>query len=277
MRAPGAAAGFLRERVIRLHPLLFLGAIPGAVAMLVGHHPGDPYPWLTALSGPIPFPAFWKAELPRLPFPINGPSWSLFWELLVNIGFAFAMPFLTTRRLAIVTTIACGALAVTSHFIFVGDGNQIYAGLRVACFPLGVLLWRVHRSGRVPAWVASLAPWSMPMTLAVLLLPGPYSEVRELLAHFLLFPLAILASASYAPRFPGACRLAGNLSYPIYILHIPMLYVVELGVRTVAGPVSDLVLVAISLPLIYAVWRWYDEPLRAWLRRRWGWRKPGLP
>src|SRR4051794_26514580 len=59
LRQPGAIGAFIRDRVIRLHPLLVLSIIPGAIITLTGNQPRDPFPVLTAIAGAIPFPAVW--------------------------------------------------------------------------------------------------------------------------------------------------------------------------------------------------------------------------
>lgn len=281
MQEPGAVSGFIRERIIRLHPLLLIGALPGGISMLIGPHPRNLHPWLTGIFGAIPFPALWLQPLPRMPFPVNTPSWSLFWEIVINIAYALLIPWLTTRRLIVATALGCVALTIGSHyFTMMAAGDYLAAGLRVACFPLGVLLWRFQRAGLSPDWLRKLGPWSMPLMLVALLAPDlGFSDIRLFLTRFVLFPAVVLAAPLYQVRFPRFCHFAGEISYPLYILHMPATALVSILCAATIGPVSDPWCAIVALPLIVAIWRWYDEPVRLWLRKRWGWRRqrPAAP
>ena len=59
-----------------------------AVTLLIGNA-AHPLWWLIILTALVPMPSPSKAGLPVLLFPVNPPSWSLFWELVVNLAFAF--------------------------------------------------------------------------------------------------------------------------------------------------------------------------------------------
>lgn len=275
MREPGAIAGFLRERVIRLHPLLILSILPAAILLLLNPIGRDPLPALTAIAAAIPFPAIWKLGLPFLIFPLNLPSWSLFWELVVNIIFAVLAPRLGTRTLVAIVTVTGAALAVAT-FNGVSDGRMAIAGLRaLALFPLGVLLLRMHRANR---WrLGRFGSFAVPLFLAVILVPGPFDQVRDLLARFVIFPAILLAAAGHGARFPAIYAFLGGMSYPLYVLHMPVTILLGMGFVAAGYPVSDLLNAALSLPIIWLIWRFYDEPVRAWLRRRVGWRRPREP
>jgi len=101
---PGGVRAFFRDRIIRLHPLLLLSMVPPALYfVLAGVPTRDPLPWLSLAAGAMPFPAFWVRHFPMLAFPYNTPSWSLFWELVVNLPFALLAPRLSTRMLLVLT------------------------------------------------------------------------------------------------------------------------------------------------------------------------------
>jgi peptidoglycan/LPS O-acetylase OafA/YrhL len=69
------------------------------------------------------------------------------------------------------------------------------------------------------------------------------------------------------------CKFLGDISYPIYITHYPILYIYTGWVYTnkvpfrKALPVAMLVLVSCIL-LAYACLKWYDEPVRRWLKKK---------
>lgn len=268
LRRPGAIGGFVRDRVIRLHPLLVLGAIPGAIMML-GSGTNYPLPWLTALTALVPMPSPAKVGLPVLAFPLNPPSWSLFWEVVMNLAFAFATPWLRTRVLVAFVAIALAAQIAATLAWGNLSGLYWYAGLRaMSCFPLGVLLLRIHRSGWV-RW-GRFGVYAAPLLVLCLFLPDyPHLpdlsvRLREAIVAFVVFPLIVLAAAGREARFPRTSAWLGGYSYPLYVLHMPVGYVL-------AGMPGGLPLrIALTLVLIWLIWRWYDEPVRSWLRRRLG-------
>jgi peptidoglycan/LPS O-acetylase OafA/YrhL len=90
--------GFLTRRLIRLHPMVILGSVVGAIAFYFGH--GETFPLIAGT--PV-----WKmlvvmlvgfTMVPLLPsmdirgwqemYPLNGPAWSLFFEYFANLLYA---------------------------------------------------------------------------------------------------------------------------------------------------------------------------------------------
>jgi peptidoglycan/LPS O-acetylase OafA/YrhL len=71
------------------------------------------------------------------------------------------------------------------------------------------------------------------------------------------------------------CKFSGKLSYPLYITHIPFVYVLADFAQT-RHPGKAVVLTWIFLILPFAItvaWlalKYVDEPVRAWLTRRYG-------
>lgn len=82
------------------------------------------------------------------------------------------------------------------------------------------------------------------------------------------------ASGTLSGAFSSrVCRFLGDISYPIYITHFPLVYVYTAWVSknkpTVpeAIPVGLLVLFS-AIAIAYACLKWYDVPVRNWLKRR---------
>ncbi len=69
------------------------------------------------------------------------------------------------------------------------------------------------------------------------------------------------------------CRWLGDILYPIYITHYPLIYTYTAWVAThkvslrESLPVAALVYVA-AVILAYACLKVYDEPVREWLRKK---------
>ena len=69
------------------------------------------------------------------------------------------------------------------------------------------------------------------------------------------------------------CKFLGDISYPMYITHYPLIYIYTAWVYdkklslTQALPVAVLVFFG-SIALGYACLKLYDEPLRKWLNKK---------
>jgi peptidoglycan/LPS O-acetylase OafA/YrhL len=93
----------------------------------------------------------------------------------------------------------------------------------------------------------------------------------------LLFPLIILygAHSEAGAGMMRLCKFSGKLSYPLYITHIPFVYVLADFAHT-RRPGKTVVLTWVFLVLPFAITvarlalKYLDEPVRAWLTRRYG-------
>ena len=99
---PRMAAGmtfwrYAQIRLIRLYPLIALGAVAGAVSFILTN---KPLPVWTALWFQLAFIPFAVTRVEA--YPLNGVQWSLFFELFINAVHAALYRFLTTRRLVLV-------------------------------------------------------------------------------------------------------------------------------------------------------------------------------
>ena len=103
---------------------------------------------------------------------------------------------------------------------------------------------------------------------------GLYQAVSILL----LFPLIVLAGAGSRTtdaKSTKVCNFLGNLSYPLYITHYPVMYMQMAWVeRNPDAPLwMHIVLNAgVVLVSVGAAWAWlklYDEPVRRWLTEHW--------
>ena len=69
------------------------------------------------------------------------------------------------------------------------------------------------------------------------------------------------------------CRFFGEISYPLYITHYPLIYVytawvVRDKVPALQGAIVGVLLLVTAISIAYACLRLYDEPVRAWLAKR---------
>ena len=91
------------------------------------------------------------------------------------------------------------------------------------------------------------------------------------------FPLIVYVGASGGVTRPWEaklCQWLGRLSYPLYMTHYVLVYFYVAWVSDHRGmtlgqawPYALLTFCG-AIGLAYASLRWYDEPVRAWLRKK---------
>jgi peptidoglycan/LPS O-acetylase OafA/YrhL len=270
-------ARFALLRIARLGPMHVLGQLFGFVLMTAGGLMALG-PALAALAPglmllPVPVDA---GAIPPI-FPLNGPAWSLFWELAINLLFAIALPFLTTRRLIAVVIAGAGLLIYTGlqfGILHVGwDMPHLLGGApRVLCsFSIGVLIWRFRPQPRTQL-IGSAVLCAVAIAC---FFSGILSWTYDLPIVLIVFPVTLWFAAAWQPEglVATACRALGDLSYPLYALHLPVIYVVAKALReTPHTPLAEAaVWFVVASGLVVASWwvaRLADLPAQAFLRQR---------
>ena len=148
-------------------------------------------------------------------------------------------------------------------------------------FVMGLWLYRVHDRIRVPKVGLLLLSIALVVCFQMPVIPkfGEYSlnGLYDAACVLFLFPIIILCGA-HSDAGTGMiklCKFSGHLSYPLYITHIPFVYVLA-GYSWTRHPSLDLKLTCIFLTIPFAIivaWlilRYFDEPVRTWLSRRYG-------
>ena len=293
---------FIKRRLIRLHPMVVLGALLGAAAFFVqGSVRWNGEPVLTGmvlaalLCGLLLIPA-WPGAGHEVRgngemYPLNGPGWSLFFEYLGNLLYMLLLRRLPTRWLTLLVALTGAALAAFA----IGDlsgyghlgvgwtlaGSNFPGGMLrlLFAFPAGLLLARRFRPVRIRG-----AFWLCSLSLAVLLaMPYVGSEQNHLfnglydtLSTLLLFPLLLwLGASGHATDAATAriCGFLGDISYPLYMVHYPSMYLFYAWVWNHGYTFSEVWPVAAALfagniLLAWFVLKIYDEPLRRLLTAR---------
>lgn len=242
---------FIDRRVIRLWPMLALGALLGMV--LHGGHAG----MLFLLPN-------WLSE--GLLFPANPPLWSLLFEMVAYAAFALILYRLGTATLAVIAAIAAlvlGAFALSPmRFADLGaDWASFGAGFaRVGYgFIAGMLVHRLTTLGL--SSLMSTLGWALavPLSLAFLLI-GEADNLAALVAVILGVPALVWAASRIEVPQRRIAAFLGDCSYPLYCIHVPLLALMA-GSSDVAVLAACAALVAASVCLE----RLADRPLRNWL------------
>ncbi|WP_274957519.1 acyltransferase family protein [Millionella massiliensis] len=295
--------GFFKRRLIRLHPMIVMGVVLGAVTYLLQggvQWDGTRMP-LTMVMLAMLLALFMIPAVPGAPndvrgngemFPLNGPSWSLFFEYIGNILYGLFIHRLSTRVLRLLVVLLGIGLAWFALFDVVGygmigvgwtlDGWNFFGGLLRMLFPftLGMLLSRNFRPVRVRGafWICSL--------VLLVLFCVPYIEGKagvslnglyEVLCIFLVFPFLVRLGASGSLTdgvSTRVCKFMGDISFPLYAVHYPIMYLfyawlidnqhytfAEVWPQALGVFVGNVLLAYLCLKL-------YDEPVRRWLARR---------
>ena len=296
--------GFFKRRLIRLHPMVIMGALLGAVSYCIQGSvkwDGTQVPFTMVLIALL----LNLFLLPVVPgtgadvrgnnemYPLNGPSWSLFFEYIGNILYALFIRKFSTRALTVLVIAAAAGLASfgisnLSGYGHLGVGwsmidyNLLGGFLRLMfSFSVGLLMSRIFKPAKVKG-----AFWICSAVLAVLFtvphLGGTdrlwINGLYESVCAIVIFPALVWLGASGKTTYKvtsTVCKFLGDISYPLYVVHYPLMYLFywwlwsgeEKIPFSQAWPVAVVVIIA-SVILAYLCLRFYDIPLRKWLASR---------
>jgi peptidoglycan/LPS O-acetylase OafA/YrhL len=235
---------FCLSRLIRLYPLYILGSLLGLISVCIlaygsgrSHKLSDLL--LASLLSLLVLPNLGGAWSNHSVFPLNGPAWSLFFELFANFVFWIAIRVRWANRWALlfITTACLIVLSLsTSPLSNMGAFTQSFPSgfARVGfSFGMGLITFRLYKSrrhslltGKVAVGIASVV---IALLAGMLLTRGRIAEQPA--AHLFLIavvsPLVVyLGSLVKVPAAAGSmCSFFGDFSYPLYILHQPFLLV----------------------------------------------------
>jgi len=269
---------FARIRLLRLYPLILLGVSIGAAILFMRAYathddrffaPGLITFGLAAVVLPSPLLQYTVGDGA---FPLNVPAWSLLVELAINAAYAMTARRITDRVLALI--IVVGAFLILTVGVNGGSTWQTLwiGGVRVLfSFPAGIALYRLYRNGRLPK-IALPFPAVAALLILAFCIPrgwGVWSYVGESFAVLLLFPTLVAAGVrvELGASANKAALFIGKLSYPLYVIHHPLLKPFANIIRTheLTGWIFVLwTILEISTIIVvaYLAMRFFDEPVR---------------
>lgn len=290
---------FYKRRLIRLQPMVIMGMLIGAALFYFqacGTFPliNSTPVWkmlLVMVVGCtlIPLPVSMDIRGWQEMHPLDGPAWSLFFEYIANILYAIIVRKFSKTLLTILVVLSACFLA---QYLIMGpngdviggwsiDQTQLHIGFARLLYPFfaGVLLMRMGKLIKVKGAFAIcslllITVFSIPRIggSGHLWMNGLYEAV----CIILFFPLIVSIGAGsvmtgkYTIKI---CKFLGALSYPLYIIHYPLIYlhlawVTNHKIPMVTGLFGGLVVLIAAIVIATLSLKYYDEPVRKWLTKR---------
>jgi peptidoglycan/LPS O-acetylase OafA/YrhL len=291
---------FYKRRLVRLQPMVIMGSLIGAALFYFQVSPAFPNIAQTSVwqmllvmvigATLIPVPLSMDIRGWQEMHPLNGPAWSLFFEYIANILYAVIVRRFSKLVLSIFVTLA--ALMLIQYLVTSKNGDliggwslnseQLYIGFTRLLFPFfgGVLLCRIGKL----IHIKNAFWWSSLLIIIMLSIPRIGDEhhvwmngIYESVCLIIVFPLIVSIGAGgelHNMRSEKICNFLGEISYPLYITHYPLIYLftawvvnnkVHLGIQ---GLLMGLLVVISSLVIAYLSLKFYDKPVREWLRKK---------
>jgi len=305
---------FFKRRLIRLHPMVIFGTLFGALMFYFGSCAEFPLindtPWWMVVLvmlwcfTMIPLPHSMDIRGWAETNPLNGPAWSLQWEYLANILYAFLFRRFSKAALgicvaifAVMTITLCLDIDVTgflqersyASYTVVGGWSttpdQLQVGLTRLLYPFfsGLLVSRVGKLIKVRGGF-----WWCSLMIAVLFcMPwmglGTEGDARwtnglyEAFCILICFPLIVAIGAGSSVKggkSEAINRFLGDISYPLYITHFPLIYMLMSWTDSHKdAPIGTHIFVSVcvfilAILIAYGAYRLYDLPVREWLKKQ---------
>ena len=294
---------FFKRRLIRLHPMVVMVAVLGVITFCIqgseqwdGTHVATSMVMWALLFAMFFIPAYpgagYEVRGNGEMFPLNGPSWSLFFEYIGNILYALFIRRLSTKALTVFVVLlgiclACFAIFDVSGYGMIGvgwtlDSVNFVGGLLRMLFPfsLGLLLSRNFKPVKVRGafWICSF--------VLLVLFCVPYVEgvepicmngLFEAFCIVVVFPVLIILGASGNTTDKTStriCKFLGDISFPLYITHYPFMYLfyswlIENQYFTFGETWQVALCVYVwNILVAYLCLKLYDEPVRRWLSKK---------
>lgn len=253
----------------------------------------------------LPIPKSWDVRGWDEFNPLNGATWSLMWEYVANIAYGLVLHRLKLVTLIILSCLA-GALTITvcmnwdlfgaldmrsyGAYTVVGGWSltpdQLLIGFARLAYPflIGLVISRIPRMKiHVARHGFILCSIIMAIALVMPRVGGTDPQnfwmngIYETLIILFLFPMIIMmgrGSTVTGERYEGLCKFLGEISYPLYVTQMPIIYMQKSWADSHAdAPGSTHVFVAcccfiLAIGLAYASMKLYDIPIREWLSKK---------
>jgi peptidoglycan/LPS O-acetylase OafA/YrhL len=227
--------GFAAKRLIRFYPLYFVGLALGTAQAVAENvlHVGSTIPLHSIGWALAPALFFLPAFGPGIFYitPLNGPAWSLLFEFWVNVAWAAIARRTSLWGYVAILIVSCiGFVWGTLRASDIGLGTTwatVPGGIArtIFSFTAGILIHRLRSGvhGRQTGWSVVLL-----LVLLALLFASPARALRlpyDLVFALALSPLIVFLASTIEPppAFRRVFALLGELSFPLYAIHVPVI------------------------------------------------------
>lgn len=279
-------SSFTITRLIRLYPMYLLGLLVGVglvIAKLIIGHPSSISTHENILHIVLLSLLFLPSNVGagQTLFPLNLPSWSLFYELSSNFFYAAFRKQLNTRNQLIFLGFLFTILIYVSYKISGLDigpmagpksifGSAIRAFFGVYC---GLSLYKLYlKKVYVPKFLqGQFTPVLLMGIVFVMPNAGTLNWIFDLIAASIIFPLSVLLGANLVTNqaLIKPYEFLGEISFPLYILHDPIKYFFLLFFSSTImqyQPLAGILLLSFTIIISLLAIRYIDEPVRKYLR-----------
>ena len=293
--------GFVRRRLIRLHPMVVMGVLIGAACFLVqgsvkwdGTEVGIQAVMLATLLALflIPSPTGLDVRGNTESFSLNGPHWSLFFEYIGSLLYGLMLHRLSDRWLRVwvagsICSLAAFALLMPDGGVAYGwssePANMLGGALRMLyAYPMGLLMARLFRNYKPKPMQGHVFLISSLVLVIMLGLPSlggkNIDTIYQLICLVVFFPAIIwyAARGNVSGWHQRIVSFLGRLSYPLYAVHFPIVYLYISWVGRDGHPyegytqpwLAAIITLVASLLIATLCLLFYDEPLRKWLSKK---------
>jgi peptidoglycan/LPS O-acetylase OafA/YrhL len=262
---------FVVRRLIRLYPMIFIGTALAAIVAIITH---TNFEHLTVLVAGCLLLLPTGLTVGLQAFALNNPIWSLCFEFVANGVYAIFTDAKRPQRNNFAMAVLVFFAACLAATVLTQDGGLTYVGFnswalfglgffRVAYpFLAGMLIYRLklhHMAPKFPAFILVAA-------LIILLVLPFKTAFYDLICVLLVVPglLIISPESAHSARFEPAWIWSGRISYPFYLVHVPILFLVNYVTEGAAIPKLAIAAFSLLLALITStiVVLYLDEPIR---------------
>ena len=276
---------FFKLRLIRLHPLVIIGSVLGLLTFVFdplsnlheAYSSGKTILMFLASCLLIPFAAVPERYFNFFHF--NPPTWSLFWEYVANIFYALVLFKLRNKTMWALLLVAAVLLCWEANYagnLSVGWGGNNFTGGGARVFYSFLAGMLVYRTKWVIKSRFGFVSISILLALAFLI---PYADKFNritdpaIIIFYFPFLIALGAGASLGAKSNHGCRFLGEISYPLYMVHYPFIWVFFSYVEAKKPTMSQLEIVipiatVLLIGLAYYVLVFFDLPLRKYFTSR---------
>lgn len=292
---------FFKRRLVRLHPMIIIGSLIGGAMFYFQDSPAQGWGgihevpvWTLILVMVIGFTLIpvgkgldirgWDEM-----HPLNGPAWSLFYEYIANIFYAL---FLRRTSKMVLSLLVLLAASTTIHYALTNPNGDIIGGWSIDPTQLRIGFTRLafpFLAGMLLARTAKLYYTKHAFLTSSILLVVLFSVPRlgdadtlwinglyECFCLIIMFPFIVwLGAGGKVKGKKGSmiCKFFGDISYPLYITHFPfvcmyMAWVMNNDLTLAESWPMGVLCIVVAVVVAYVSMRFYDIPMREWLRKR---------